>query len=242
MEIVSQEGGLSLSEIALKAGIVPSTTHRILTTLQQHRYLRFDEERDLWFIGVTAFRVGNSFLRTRKISEIGRKAMRGLLNETGETVNLAIVDEDSVVYVSQMESHEQIRAFHRPGTRDPLHATAAGKLFLASRSEKEVERILHRTGLPAYTPDTITDPKALLAELELTRERGWAANCGEKTSGLTSVAAPILDHYSETIASLIISGPTDRVGGDHMFELAPVVKRFADMITDEIGGRVPPEH
>lgn len=228
---------MSLTEVAQKAGIVPSTTHRILTTLEQHKFIRLDEERDLWFIGVKSFHIGNAFLRTRKLSEIGRGAMRRLLAATNETVNLSMIDEDNVVYVSQMESHEPIRAFHRPGTRDPLHATAAGKLFLASRSDEEVERILHRTGMPGFTPHTITDPKSLFEVLAEIRTRGWACNREEKTLGLVSIAAPIRDHYSEMIASLIISGPAARVGGDHMFELAPVVRRHADEVTDEIGGR-----
>ena len=93
-QLASVDEGMTLTHIAECMGLPPSTTHRLLTTLEQERYVRFDHERRLWSVGVQAFRTGAAFLRTRNLVGIARPYMRALMNESTETVNLAIEDED----------------------------------------------------------------------------------------------------------------------------------------------------
>ena len=94
----------------------------------------------------------------------------------GESMRLG--DDGYVVFVSQLESHHAIRAFHRPGGRGALHASSLGKAIMASLPEKAVTQILHRVGMKKFTDRTIVDPQALLAELALVRKRGWAQSGG----------------------------------------------------------------
>ncbi len=239
LELIAAEDGLTLSGIAARAGVAPSTAHRILTTLEAHDYVVHDEERGLWLIGVRAFEVGSSFLRNRKLVNIGRSIMRRLMEDCGESVNLAIEDDSSIVFISQIESHHAIRAFHRPGSRGAIHASGAGKALLATRTEDAVRAVLHKTGLETFTDKTLNSPEKLFAELAETRNRGWAIDDEERTPGMRCVAAPIFNEYGEAIAGLSVSGPTVRIPDERLGELGPAVKRAAEEITRSIGGHAP---
>ena len=134
--------------------------------------------------------------------------MRELMAATGETANLAIADGGQVVFISQVETHEPIRAFFRPGTRGPIHASGIGKALLAYQPPEAVERIMREQGLVAFTARTITDRARLMAELDEIRARGWAIDDEERTEGMRCIAAPIFNEFREAMAGVSISGPT----------------------------------
>jgi hypothetical protein len=90
--LAAQDGGLPLSEVARTVGLAISTAHRLLSTLQQEGFVRFDEERGVWIVGVQAFIVGSAFLRSRELTAVARPVMRRLMERSGETVNLAVTD------------------------------------------------------------------------------------------------------------------------------------------------------
>jgi IclR family acetate operon transcriptional repressor len=108
LDLVAAGNGLSLTEVAEAAALPPSTCYRILSTLQRHGMVEFETGGQLWHIGVESFRIGSAFLRRRKIAERGRDNMQALVDRCGETANLAIADEDSVVFVSQVETPERV--------------------------------------------------------------------------------------------------------------------------------------
>ncbi|GAB4228239.1 MAG: IclR family transcriptional regulator [Methyloligellaceae bacterium] len=239
LEHIAAEDGLTLTDLAQRAGVAPSTAHRILTTLQAHDYVEHEDERGLWLIGVRAFEVGASFLRNRKLVGIGRSIMRELMENSGESVNLAIEDNGDVVFISQVESHHAIRAFHRPGSRGALHASSAGKAFLATCSNSTVRKMLHKTGMERFTDKTLVEPERLFEELETIRERGWAVDDEERTPGMRCIASPIYNEYGEAIACVSVSGPTVRMSDERLGELGPMVRRAAEKITRSIGGYPP---
>jgi IclR family transcriptional regulator, acetate operon repressor len=241
LEIIAQADGLSLTSIAQRAGVAASTAHRILATLKAAGFIQCDEARGGYLIGVKAFKIGSAFLRNRKLVDVGRGVMRDLMGASGETTNLGIENDGSVVFVSQLESHHAIRAFHRPGARGPLHASSLGKAMLAWLPEPTVTQILHRVGLPKLTERTIVDPQALLADLALTRQRGWAIDDEERADGLRCTGAPVFNEHAEVIGALSISGPTIRVTDERLGELGPLVKRAAADLTDRVGGMAPRE-
>ncbi|MEM1306933.1 MAG: IclR family transcriptional regulator [Pseudomonadota bacterium] len=240
LEILGGVDGLSLTDVALTAGVPASTAHRILMTLEAHKFVTQDEERGLWFIGVRAFEIGNAFLRHRKLVDMGRAIMHELMEHSGESVNLAIEDADEAVYVAQVESHQSVRAFHRAGSRGPMHALAVGKAWLAAMDDDAVRALLQRTGLDAFSPNTLTAPAPFFEDLERTRARGWAENNEEHEAGMCAVATPVFDEHGRVVASLSITGPATRMSAERRGELGPMVKRAAAEITRSIGGRAPP--
>jgi IclR family transcriptional regulator, acetate operon repressor len=238
LAIIAEADGLSLTSIAQRAGIAPSTAHRILNTLKAGGFVQ-DDDLGRYLIGVQAFRTGSAFLRNRKMVDVGRSTMRHLMEASGETVNMAIENDGYVVFVSQIESHQSIRAFHRPGARGPMHASSLGKAMMASLTDDALSRRLHHVGMPRFTRHTIVDPDALLADLATVRKRGWSIDDQEQAEGLRCVGAAIYNEHSEVIGAISISGPTVRVTEERLGELGPMVKRAAREITERVGGKMP---
>ncbi len=239
MEAVSASDGLTLTSIAHQAGMATSTVHRILTSLEGHGLVSMDPEKKLWFIGVTAFQIGNGFLRNRKVVDLGRPIMRELVSEIGESVNLGIEDDGNIVYLAQIECHNPIRAFHRPGTRTNIHSSAMGKAILSTWPDAAIRKLLQKVGMPGFTRRTLTNDRHFFDDLNKTRERHWALDDEEATVGMRCVAAPVYNEFQEVTAAVSISGPISRLTYDRVGELGPRIKRAAAEITRSIGGQSP---
>ena len=239
LSIVADADSLSLTELSQRTGMPASTAHRLLVTLQNFGYLEFCEDTQKWSVGVEAFRIGRSFARRIKVVDAGRPMLRDLMAQTGETANMAIADDGDVVFVSQVETHEPIRAFHRPGTRAHMHASGIGKALLAYLDPQGLDRWMRTKGLVAYTDNTICDPETLRRQMLETRTRGWAIDNEERTLGMRCVAAPVYNSYGEAIAGISVSGPTVRIPDDVLTEYGILVRRAADRVTESIGGVQP---
>lgn len=229
------EHGLTLTELAQRAGLAPSTAHRLLTTLEQERYARFDQETRLWSIGVRAFVTGYAFIKTRSLVVLARAHMRNLMEECGETVNLASEDDGEAVYLAQVECRQMMRVFARPGSRVPLYCSAVGKALLSRASDKTLSNVLARSGMPRLTAKTVTDPAALRADLERVRALGYAVDDEEHAVGLRCIAAPIFDETGDVIGAVSTSGPTARVSEERVESLGALVRDTARAISAEMG-------
>ncbi len=236
---LTREGSVTLTDIALKIGMPPSSAHRILITLQKHGFVEFDQATQEWAIGIEALRVGNAYLERTNLVEMAQHVMRELMEETGETANLAIGNDGQVVFVSQVETHNPIRAFFRPGTRGHMHASGIGKALLSDMSQREVEKILQKMGLPEFTDKTLTSPEELFADLRKIAARRWSFDDEERYMGMRCVAASIYDAAGNAVAGISVSGPTIRFADMGVDELGPRVRRAADEITRMTGGKVP---
>jgi IclR family transcriptional regulator, acetate operon repressor len=239
LTIIAQSDGLSLTGIAQRAGIAPSTAHRILTTLKAAGFVMCDA-RGNHLIGVKAFKVGTAFLRNRRIVDVGRRTLRELMKASGETASMGIENDGYVVFVAQVESHRSIRAFHRPGSHGALHASSLGKAIMSTLPEKAVSEILQHVGMKKFTERTIVDPQALLADLAAAAKRGWAIDDGERADGMRCVGAPVFNEHGEAVGAISVSGPTVRITDERLGELGPLVKRAAADLTERFGG-VPPK-
>ncbi len=237
--VLAKQAKATLTELAMRIGMPPSTAHRLLTTLQKRGFVDFDEATQDWMIGVEAFRIGSAFIHRTNLVEAGREVMRQLMEETGETANLAIADDGNVVFVSQVETPNPIRAFFSAGNRGPMHASGIGKALLAEMPQDKVEQVLQKNGLPEYTSKTLTSPDALFADLETTRKRGWSFDNEERHSGMRCIAAAIHNAHGEAIAGISVSGPTVRFPDHVIAEFAPKVRRAAAEVSRLIGGTVP---
>ena len=238
LKTVADADGLSLTEIAEAGGQSPATVYRILTTLSRHRFVEFDEVNQLWFVGLEAFRTGMGFLGRTQLTERARPIMQRIMAETGETANLAILDGGEVIFVSQIETHEPIRAFFRPGTRSSGHASGIGKAIMAHLGAETLAARLPGV-LSSHTPHTITDYEVLTRELAEIRARGWAVDNEERTMGMRCIAAPVFNSFGEAVAGVSLSGPSVRVRPERDAEFGALIARAADEITRSTGGTPP---
>lgn len=237
LELVARShDGLTLAELARTVGLPPSTVHRFLTTLEQRGYVRHDAAGSIWQIGVQAFIVGSAFLRTRDVLAMAQPHMRRLMEESGETVNLYVVDEGEVVCIGQVECRQMMRAIARPGGRVKMHCSGAGKAMLAWLPEAELTRVVRQHGLKRFTERTLDTPSRLHRDLETVRERGWAVDDEEYAVGLRCVAAAVSDEQGQPVAALSLSGPGARIDETRLADLGALAARIATEFSAELGG------
>lgn len=239
LELVAAKPGLSLSELAAASGEAVATVFRALVTLQGHDMVEAEEGGQLWHIGPGAFRVGSTFLRRTKVVERARHPMDMLMRDSGETANLGIEAGDEVLFLSQVETHEAIRAFFPPGTKAPMHVSGIGKALLAWYGEARVRRVIERKGLERFTDATLGTEGDLLRDLAATRARGYAIDDQERAPGMRCVAAPIFNSHGEPVAGLSVSGPAFRIALEDAARIGGLVRAAADQVTEATGGVQP---
>lgn len=239
LAIVAGGDGLSLSEIAEKSGLAASTAYRMLTTLASHGMVEFGQTDQLWSIGVETYRMGSAFLRRRNLVDRARSVMQQLMETTDETANLGVAEDDCVVFVSQVETHQAIRAFFRPGTRSSFHASGIGKAIMAHLPSERVAGIIRKAGLEAFTPRTLADPESLSRDLQEIKARGWSVDDEERHPGMRCIAAAIFNQFGEPVGGISVSGPTVRVTAARVANIGPLVRDAAAEITRMIAGQPP---
>jgi IclR family acetate operon transcriptional repressor len=239
LHALARQERASLTDLSLSLGIPTATTHRILTTLQKHRFAELDEGTQDWMVGIEAYRTGASFLKRMNLSEISRPVMRALMQATGETANLAIRDGAEVVFIGQVETPNPIRAFFNPGTRTPMHASGTGKAILATLPEPRLRAMIQSAGLPAFTDHTLSTPVELFADLDLTRARGWSFDREERHLGMACIGAAIFDVQGEALGGVSISGPSARFDARSIPNYGRQVAAAAAEITRALGGTPP---
>lgn len=239
MAVVAAKPGLTLSELAAESGEAVATVFRALVTMQVHGMVECEDPGQVWHIGPGAFRVGSAFLRRTKVVERSRQLMDSLMRDTGETANLGIETGNEVLFLSQVETHEAIRAFFPPGTKAPMHVSGIGKALLAWYPEDRVKRIIATKGMERFTSLTHTIESALLRDLARTRERGYAIDDQERAEGMRCVAAPIFNNHGEPIAGLSVSGPAFRIALSDAARIGALVRAAADQVTQATGGVQP---
>ena len=235
-EYLSAAPGMTLTEIASEMGQSPATVYRILVTLEGRGLVEFDPQEQAWHIGAQAFVIGARFLRRTSMVERARPILRKLMEVTGETANLGVEKEGSVLFLSQVETHANIRAFFPPGTLSPMHASGIGKALLAEMDDERLARLLESKGLASFTSHTITESEALIADLAEIRTRGFAVDDEERNEGMRCIAAAVFDMNGEAIAGLSVSGPTSRVAREEIDRLGHPVIEAARDLTLAIGG------
>lgn len=235
LDTLAGENGLGLSEISTQMGQSPATIYRVLTTLELRGFVEIDAASQSWNIGPTAFRLGSAFLRRSNVVERSRPVMRQLMEDTGETANLGIEKSDMVMFVSQVETDESIRAFFPPGTQSPMHASGIGKALLSCYSGPRIHDLLKRQPLQSFTERTITDPATLLGELADIRRRGFAFDNEEKADGMRCIAAAITNFYGEAVAGISVSGPSNRMRVQDVQEIGDLVKEAAKQVSFGLG-------
>ncbi|MFT7839953.1 IclR family transcriptional regulator [Saccharothrix sp. BKS2] len=229
LERLADAGGeASLSELAATTGLPLPTIHRLIRTLVALGYVRQNSNRR-YTLGSRLIRLGET--ASRQFGRWARPLLAELVDRVGETVNLAVLDGDEVVYVAQAPSRHSVRMFTEVGRRVLPHGTGVGKAMLAQLPRDEARALLERTGLPASTPNTITDAAELLASLDLVVEQGYALDEGEQEVGVRCVAVPLRD--APALAAVSVSGPDSRLTKEAVTRMLPDVLRIAERLSTE---------
>jgi IclR family acetate operon transcriptional repressor len=219
LEFIADAGDtVAVSALSVASGLPLPTVYRLLRTLVTMGYVRQLPSRR-YALGPRLIRLRDT--AGRALGAAAEPFLLRLVESTGETSNLAVLDGDMIVYMAQVPSKHSMRMFTEIGRRVLPHCTGVGKALLAQLSNDTVAQIVRRTGMPAQTDRTLTTVEALIADLDLIRSRGWAEDDGEQEVGVRCLAAAIPG--IDVPAAVSISGPTARVTRDAAWRIAPVL-------------------
>jgi IclR family acetate operon transcriptional repressor len=220
--------------VASRLHLPRSTVYRLLQSLRK---------RGLVIAGTApgSLRLGLVFLRWAAVVQTGLRIvdlasphLDALARLTGETANLYLLEGDHAVPVDQRVTSARLRVVTEEGVALPLHAGAALKAILAFLPTARWEQVVKR-GLFPFGPKTITDPRRLHRDLEVTRARGYAQSDEEVLEGARGLAAPIFEEHGKVIGSLGIGGPRDRFRGEALRRAVQPVLRAADALSVSLG-------
>jgi IclR family acetate operon transcriptional repressor len=223
----STEQGMGVSGLVDQTGLPYATIHRLLRTLTESGYAWQDPGSRRYMLGSRLVKLGNA--ANRLFDVWGRPFLAELVEVSGETANLAVLEEPHAVYVAQVASGHRVRMFTEVGNRVLPHTSAVGKVLLAFHPRPVAERIIERTGLPQHTPNSITEYTRFMAELERVAAEGVALDDEEEELGVRCVAVPVFG-IGGAVAGMSVSGPTGRLEPDTCDQLVPRMRAVADSI------------
>ncbi|MFA9444879.1 IclR family transcriptional regulator [Egicoccus sp. AB-alg6-2] len=237
LEVLAASGReMGISELGQATQLPYATIHRLTATLVRRGYVRQDPRSRKYVLGARLVELGTA--AGRMLGGSARPYLERLVELTGETANLALLEDGYVVYVAQASSRRMVRMFTEVGNRVLPHSTAVGKVLLAHQPRAVAERILQRNGLPPATANTVTDAAVLLRELERVRERDYALDLEEQEEGVNCVAVPLLP-ANGLVAAMSVSGPTGRLDEPRRREVIEHLRTVAaDLVAWMDGGDI----
>lgn len=233
LEALAHAGEAGVTDVAAELGVHKSTAFRLLGTLEQRGLVEQADDRGKYRIGIGLVRLASTTTARLDLVKQGRPACQKLAAETGETINIAILAENSALYLDQIAGSAALQPHNWVGRRIPLHATSNGKVLLAPLDRSEVDELL--PDLEAYTDRTITRRATLHRELAEVHERGYAVAVDELEEGLSAIAAPVYDAHGDLIAALSVSGTTYRLDADTLASTAGPLLDAAAEISEAMG-------
>ena len=225
---------LTMAQVSGALGLPKPTALRLLECLVGERWLTLDTATGMYQLSPRPLEVAAVYLATSSLEQAAQPVLRKLCDQTQQTANLGVLDHDEVLHVAVVEPERPLHYHTRVGARELAHCTGLGKVLLAGLPDAELRRILRR-GLPRKTAATLTDETALLAELELVRQRAYAEDREEAERGLRCFAAPVRDGSGQTVAAISISGAAADFVGDAQPGLLEAVLTAAAGLSRRLG-------
>lgn len=234
LQVLARNGGAGVTQLGNELGMHKSTIFRLLATLEARGLVEQSAMRGEYRLGYGVVQLAAGATRKHDLSLVSRPVCQRLAESVGETVNIAISDGDRVVSIDQVIGSATVTTVNWVGQSSPMHATSAGKVFLANMPAGDTLRIIS-SGLERYTDRTITDAAALEEQLATIREEGFSYTVEENEVGLSAVAAPIRDLDGKVIAAVTVSGPVFRINEGTIPDVAKQVMAAAAEISERNG-------
>ncbi|WJY36552.1 IclR family transcriptional regulator [Streptomyces sp. P9-2B-2] len=234
LEILARHGEAAVTEVAEELGVHKSTAFRLLAVLENRGLVGQEQERGKYYLAAGVLRLAGAAAVRLDISQEGAPVCRELAAELGETVNIAVLEGDAAVNVTQARGPASVTAQNWLGRRTPLHATSSGKALLAYQPRAVREAVLARK-LPRLTERTVTSAAALRRELAEVVEQGFAVAIEELELGLRAVAAPVRAPDGSVIGAISVSVPAYRLAEERLPEVVKATVSAAGELSRRMG-------
>jgi IclR family acetate operon transcriptional repressor len=227
LEALAAGKALGLTELTARSGLSKGAAFRILTTLERRGYVDKHTDTKRYSAGPGLIALCNAFLSGQELLTTARPVLQGLREQSGETVNVGVLDGAQVLYLDVLESSHDLRTAGQVGRRDPVHCTALGKALLACLPPEEARLLLHSYPREALGPKTVTSVDAIITELESVRKHGYAVDDEETGPGVCCVGAPVPTTGAGQQLAVSVSGPAARVKSEGLERMGLLVRNAA---------------
>jgi len=238
LEALSRAEEIGISELNRELGLGKATIYRILNTLRTHGYVE-QTASEKYKLNFKLFELGNRIVNQIGIRKTVHPYLEQLAAATKETVNLAVLEHDTVIYIDRIESREPLRIGLDVGTRFPAFCTALGLAILAYLNPVEVDNLLFQAEqerqVIKYTNNTIVDIAYIKNQLAVIRDRGYSVDNEYYLQGIRAVASPIFNHSGSIKAAISIAGPTIRMTDKIVSEFIPILKETTKSVSMRLG-------
>lgn len=242
LEVLSQNKRFyGVTEIADILNFDKSVVFKMLKTFENHGYVEQEKNTKKYGLGLKILELSNKLLQRINVIEIARPALMKIREFTGETVHLATLNKEKVIYLDQLKSNEVISVNTQVGNFEPIYCTAAGKSILAFLDINNINYyldIFSKEGFTKFTKNTITSKDELSKELKRIRKEGFAIDNEELHYGVKCLAVPIKNQKKEVIASLGISGPVARLDDNKILVFSKYLMKEAKEVSRKLGEKI----
>ncbi|MCC4263279.1 MULTISPECIES: IclR family transcriptional regulator [Oceanimonas] len=225
--MLKEDRAITAAELCQRLDVPKPTVHRIIGQLEQEGLLQREPDGRYLSPGPRLRKIALGVLAQRGVGAARRAVLQKLADELGETCNIALLDGHELLYFERIETNWPVRIQLHPGSRMPLHSTAAGKLLLALMPTHRRKALLSALNLEPHTPHTITDRERLERELEQIAENTLSIDNEEMFEGMVAIAVPVYDEVGQVRAALAVHAPTARKPLASLMEWAPALRRAA---------------
>lgn len=228
LELLQEEGGLGVSDLAARMDVPKSTVHDYLRTLEELGFI--DNDGGTYSLGLRLLQFGGHVKHRNRLFHVARPQLERLSDLSGEMASVNIEDQGRFVILHTEVGPESLRLGIYPGMTTPIHTHAAGKSILAALPDERVDEILDRRGLEQVTAETITDRATLDEEIAEIAERGYGVDTDQQVVGMGVIAAPVTTER-RVLGSIGLVCPTDRLEEEaYRSELAAEVQKAANVV------------
>jgi DNA-binding IclR family transcriptional regulator len=219
VEALKELQSATAEEIAAAVGRSTATVSHYLSWLESEGYITRQGEE--YQNGLRFLDIGERVKHGTGIFDIAAEQVDDLAAECGELVLMSLLEHGQNVLLYKSHGPDAIQTSHEIGLREPLHCSGLGKAILSELPRERVERIVDEHGLPAFTEHTITDREELFAELDRTRERGYAIDDEEAKPGIRCIAAPVVIGDGDLYGAVSVTAPQSRMRNERFEETLP---------------------
>lgn len=233
LEQFSSSNELGIKELSIGTGLPASTVHRIVNTLELKNYLMQNPNNDKYRLGVTLYNINKSYAENFDWIDNAKIHMENMVEKYKETVNLAVLQGQKIVYLTKVDSPHILRPNFNVGVKYPIFCTSLGKCIMAFQPLEFVDTLLS-SRIEAYTKNSITDPEKIRFEFSKIRKQGYATEDEEFQEGLFCIAAPIRGFNGRVLAAISTPIPKYRLKKDDIPEITKNLIETANFISEEL--------
>lgn len=235
LKLVSQcPEGITLDRICETLDLPKTSAYDIITTLAETGMVNVAKgQRQVYTIGLTAYRIGISY--TNHLDVIGtiEPELRAFSRQIGKSVFYGVLSGHEIVYLCKFEPENPIITTATAGSKNPVYCTSLGKAILAHTDEEQRQQVISQIHFRQKTPRTIMTAEALLQELETVRKQGYALDAREVEEHMECAGAPIFDREGNVLGA--ISASSFYKPEEDYHALGRAVKKKAEEISRLLG-------